>query len=69
MNALDHMWGYVWRQAAPEERRLAHTSPERLLLLTTQLALRSNVTYLVRSTALSDLAVYTRQGFESDARE
>lgn len=59
VNAIDHMWGYVSRSASAEERHRANASAAALLDVTRELALRQPAPYLVASTALSELAVFT----------
>lgn len=61
-NALEHMWGYVGRQATEAERQAARCSPAALLNATVKLALRTHEPYLLASTALSDLAVFVDEG-------
>ncbi len=61
-NALAHMWGYVSRYVdrgtvADMEESLAD-APRRALRKIGELALRHDVTYLLQSTALSELVVY-----------
>src|SRR5690606_18357046 len=58
VNALDHMWGYVASYASEEERRLSRRSPAQLLEAIAALVNRIQEPYLVRSTALSELAVF-----------
>jgi len=59
-NAVEHMWGYVARDAARAERHEAHRSLEALLDVTAALAMRRAEPYLVASTALSELSIYLR---------
>jgi hypothetical protein len=59
VNALEHMWGHVAREASAAERRAAEGGPDALLAATQRLALRIGETYLTASTALSELAVFT----------
>ena len=59
VNALEHMWGYVSKIATADDRRIAKTSASDLLLKTRELALQSNVRYLLASTALGELAMFT----------
>lgn len=61
VNALDHMWGYVSAFASTDERRYAAGSPARLLEKTADLVMKTHEPYLLRSTALSELAVFIRQ--------
>ena len=60
VNALEHMWGYVRRSAAADERRAVDGSPATLLAAIQQVAQRTREPYLLGSTALSELAVYAR---------
>jgi Protein of unknown function (DUF1722) len=57
-NALEHMWGYVSKAATSEDRQSAMASVGALLLKTRELAVVTKEPYLLRSTALSDLAVF-----------
>jgi hypothetical protein len=59
VNALEHMWGYVSKVATADERRIAMSSACDLLLRTRELAQRSSVRYLLASTALGELAMFT----------
>jgi len=61
VNALDHMWGYVAPCASEEERSYRRGSPARLLETIATLAGRTQERYLMRSTALSELAVFIRE--------
>ena len=50
INALQHMWGYVKGEAPPE--------PSALLEAIQAAAIKRDTTYLINSTALSELAVW-----------
>lgn len=74
-NAVLHMWGYVSELAAAELRRniVQELDQRPALVLQTihDLAVRGNVSYLLHSTALSDLAEFARSSglagsFESE---
>lgn len=57
LNALQHMWGYVAQlPGAPSPPE----SPSELLIAVQHLARAHNIVYLLHSTALSDLALFTR---------
>ena len=58
-NAIHHMWGYVSAASSPEERRQVERSVADRLAKTRELALSLPAPYLVASTALSELAVFT----------
>jgi hypothetical protein len=58
VNALEHMWGYVSKDAAPDELRIAQRSAAGLLLTTRQLAFRTAAPYLITSTALGELGIF-----------
>jgi hypothetical protein len=57
-NALEHMWGYVRDAARPEHREALAREPAQLLATIQQLAVARRVTFLLSSTALSELAAY-----------
>ncbi|MGC8873401.1 MAG: DUF1722 domain-containing protein [Chloroflexia bacterium] len=57
-NAVEHMWGYVSHRATADDRRRARGSPAAMLAVTQRLAMEHSETYLVHSTALSELAVW-----------
>ncbi len=57
-NAVEHMWGHVRQYATPDEVVRARSGVAQMLTLTRRLALRQAESYLVESTALSDLAVF-----------
>jgi len=57
-NAVEHMWGYVSRDASDEERRRAAASLPGLFRTTCVVAARTGEPYLAASTAMSDLAVF-----------
>jgi hypothetical protein len=61
-NAVEHMWGYVSRDASAAERRRARQSVGTLLRATQELALRERQPYLLASTALSELAIHAVRG-------
>ncbi len=58
-NAVEHMWGHVNKRATPQEASRAATGVAEMLGLTQELALKHKEKYLLESTALSDLAVFT----------
>jgi len=60
-NAIEHMWGYVREDATPEELATARLSASHLLACTQTLAVRWRATFLLSSTALSELAVFTAE--------
>jgi Protein of unknown function (DUF1722) len=62
VNALEHMWGHVRRDATPAERLAADASPAALLLKTQELAIRAHEPYLLASTSLSELEVFVAAG-------
>jgi hypothetical protein len=53
-NALQHLWGHV-SQFAQAPHPGAHADPESLIAAIRELSVEHNVTYLMESTALSDL--------------
>lgn len=57
-NALEHMWGYVTKEATAEEARSSTESPARLLKMVVQIASRLQEPYLMNSTALSELEAF-----------
>jgi hypothetical protein len=61
-NAVEHMWGHVSRRATPEEAASAAGGAAEMLAVTQKLAIGHNESYLVESTALSDLAVFLAPG-------
>ena len=58
INALEHMWGHVSKVATPADRSAAERSPAALLAVIGALAVRQGESYLLASTALSDLALF-----------
>lgn len=62
VNALEHMWGHVAGAATGDERRHAARDLAGLTQAIQQLALRTAEPYLMRSTALSELAVFALPG-------
>ena len=58
MNALEHLWGHVRDNATEDDLAAARTSARQLLACTQRLALRFRDTFLLASTALSELAVF-----------
>jgi hypothetical protein len=60
VNAVEHMWGYVSNRAGAAERRQARQSVASLFAATQILAVRHAQSYLLASTALSELAVHFR---------
>jgi len=58
MNALQHMWGYVSDYVPDAKRDPASMSPLSLLAEVQRLAMRHRQSYLLASTALSDLAAW-----------
>ncbi|GBC59798.1 hypothetical protein DENIS_0739 [Desulfonema ishimotonii] len=59
INALMHMWGYVSDMENRETGKKLPDHPADALHRIRQLALENHADYLVRSTALSDLSVWT----------
>jgi hypothetical protein len=59
MNALEHMWGHVSKHASAADRQLAQSSTVTLLQKTRELALACQERYLLTSTALGELAMFT----------
>jgi hypothetical protein len=59
-NAVEHMWGYVRKDASREEAAGARGGWPDMLRQTQVVALRTRQAYLLASTALSELAVYPR---------
>lgn len=57
-NALQHMWGYVSKDSPKSERDLEAWSLQRLFDETQRLALAREESYLISSTALSELKVW-----------
>ncbi len=58
-NAIEHMWGHVRDDASAEEiAGFTHGAARTRLAIVQGLAIRCEEPYLVRSTALSELAVY-----------
>lgn len=57
-NALDHMWGHVRKYAIADEKRQAEQGSAALIAVIQALALHHRETFLLASTALSELAVY-----------
>ena len=60
VNALEHMWGHVSKDATPEERAASTRSGPELLVAIQTAAVRIGEAYLMSSTALSELAVDRR---------
>lgn len=58
VNAIEHMWGHVSRNASRGERRTTSMDPWLLLQRTQELATQLNEPFIRESTALSELAVY-----------
>ena len=58
LNAIEHMWGHVRKQAGANDVADAKTSPGALLACTQRLALRHREPFLLYSVALSELAVF-----------
>jgi hypothetical protein len=56
--AIEHLWGYVSEVASVEERRLAASSLEGMLVATQYIAVRTQQPYLLASTALSELRAF-----------
>jgi hypothetical protein len=54
VNALQHLWGHV-SQFAQAPHPDAHTDPGSLIAAIRELSVKQNITYLMESTALSDL--------------
>ncbi len=59
-NAIEHMWGYVSGYASSDQRRQATQNVAAALALIQQLAYAHQVTYLLHSTALSELTVWLK---------
>jgi hypothetical protein len=59
VSALEHMWGHVARHGSPDEQRAARRSPAGMLVATQTIAVRISEPFLLASTALGDLGVYT----------
>ena len=59
INTLEHMWAHVRDRATSDDLVAARTGAHELLTRTQQLALRFRETFLLSSTALSELAVFT----------
>jgi pyrimidine dimer DNA glycosylase/uncharacterized protein DUF1722 len=60
LNAVEHMWGHVRDNATSDDLRAAtRKTPAQLLVCTQRLALRFRDRFLLASTALSELVVYT----------
>ncbi|MFC1750991.1 DUF1722 domain-containing protein [Pseudomonadota bacterium] len=57
-NALQHMWGYVSKESQARSKKAQHGSLKKLLAETQGLALATEQTYLLHSTALSEFKVY-----------
>lgn len=60
VNALEHMWGHVSRDATPDERAASTRGAADMLAAIQSAAVRAREPYLMSSTALSDLAVGRR---------
>src|SRR5262245_29057094 len=61
LNAIEHMWGYVRDEATTEELAAARIGAAHLLACTQQVALRVRESFLLSSTALSELAVFVER--------
>ena len=59
MNALEHMWGHVRDHATSGDLAASRESVRQLLACTQRLALRFRDRFLLSSTALSELALFT----------
>ncbi|MCL6641928.1 MAG: DUF1722 domain-containing protein [Candidatus Bipolaricaulota bacterium] len=59
-NAIEHMWGYVSDYAPPAQRRQATQNIATTLAFIQQLAYAHRVTYLLHSTALSELTIWLK---------
>ena len=59
LNAVEHMWGHVRDNATSDDLRATRKSPAQLPVCTQRLALRFRDRFLLASTALSELVVYT----------
>lgn len=59
MNALQHMWGYVSDVPDTKSAHYYLQTPKRLLLEIQRRANENNQSYLLQSTALSDLFIFT----------
>lgn len=57
-NAIEHMWGHVSERATDDERREARQNPAAMLAVTQRLAQKHSETYLLHSTALSEMGVW-----------
>ncbi len=58
-NAVEHMWGHVRDLATSDDLAASRQGVGQLLACTQRLALRFRETFLLSSTALSELAVFT----------
>ena len=58
-NAVEHMWGYVSKGADADARVAARRGPAEMLASTQKLAVAQREPYLMSSTALSELAVWS----------
>lgn len=56
--ALEHLWGYVATVATHDERRLAGTGLDGMLVATQSIVVRTGQPYLLASTALSELRAF-----------
>jgi hypothetical protein len=61
INALEHMWGHVRDRASSADLVAARAGAGELLARTQQLALRLRETFLLSSTAVSELAVFAAE--------
>jgi uncharacterized protein YbgA (DUF1722 family) len=61
INAVEHMWGHVRDRATSDDLAAARAGAHQLLARTQRLALRFQNTFLLSSTALSELAVFTEE--------
>lgn len=60
VNAVEHMWGHVQDEADDEMRAQAKRGVSPMLAITQTLACATSEPFLLSSTALSELAVFTR---------
>ncbi|SMD12032.1 Pyrimidine dimer DNA glycosylase /DNA-(apurinic or apyrimidinic site) lyase [Desulfocicer vacuolatum DSM 3385] len=57
-NAVQHMWGYVSKYSGEKQTNISNWSLQRVLSETQKRAMANNCTYLIHSTALSELMVW-----------
>jgi len=57
-NALQHMWGHVSKESQAQSKKIQHWSLKKLLAETQSLALATEQTYLLHSTALSEFKMF-----------